>query len=173
MQTIDELIEGFTTIPFLFIGSGLSRRYYNLPNWTDLLKDMVFKFKSDEFAFISYVQEAKKYDNPYGRNPKIASLIENDFNELWFRDKKIRRLDDFYLEKVKNGCSPFKAEIAYYLKQKSILNSKYKDEVTLLSNVAKKSIAGIITTNYDLFLEKYWVCTFSYGVGCTQLIPKY
>lgn len=89
MQTIDELIEGFTTIPFLFIGSGLSRRYYNLPNWTDLLKDMVFKFKSDEFAFISYVQEAKKYDNPYGRNPKIASLIENDFNELWFRDKKM------------------------------------------------------------------------------------
>ncbi|MDD6348848.1 SIR2 family protein [Intestinibaculum porci] len=169
MQTIDELIEGFTTIPFLFIGSGLSRRYYNLPNWTDLLKDMVFKFKSDEFAFISYVQEAKKYDNPYGRNPKIASLIENDFNELWFRDKKIRRLDDFYLEKVKNGCSPFKAEIAYYLKQKSILNSKYKDEVTLLSNVAKKSIAGIITTNYDLFLEKY-LSEFKVYVGQEALL---
>lgn len=60
-----------------------------------------------------------------------------------------------YTEKVENGCSPFKAELSYYLKQKSVLCPELKDEVTLLNNIAKKSIAGIITTNYDLFFETY------------------
>ena len=88
-------------------------------------------------------------DNPYGINPKIASLIEEDFNKEWFHNPKIRNLDETYIEKVENGCSPFKAELSYYLKQKSVLSSDLKDEVTLLNNIAKKSIAEIITTNYE------------------------
>lgn len=64
-------------------------------------------------------------------------------------------MDDNYLDKVMKGCSPFKAEMSFQLKQRSILNSRYKEEVTLLNNIAKKSIAGIITTNHDLFFETY------------------
>lgn len=153
--TIDELIEQLDTIPFLFIGSGLSRRYYNLPNWTNLLQEMVDKFNQDSFAFRSYEDKASFTDNPYGINPKIASLIEEDFNKEWFSNSNIRTLDEAYMQKVSDGCSPFKAEMSYHLKQKSTLQSKFKDEVTLLNNIAKKSIAGIITTNYDLFFETY------------------
>jgi hypothetical protein len=155
VRTIDELIENLDTIPFLFIGSGLSRRYYNLPDWTGLLKEMVAKFNKDAFAYRSYEDRASFDENPYGLNPKIASLIEEDFNKEWFQNPKIRGIDDTYIQKVKNGCSPFKAEVGYYLKQKSVLCQELKKEVTLLNNIAKKSIAGIITTNYDLFFEKY------------------
>lgn len=155
MKTLEGLIEDFNTVPFLFIGSGLSIRYFNLPNWTNLLKDMTAKISNNEFAYQKYKQTAKEYENPYGLNPKIATLIEKDFNKLWFENEKIRTIDEYYINKVKEGCSPFKAEMAYYFKQKSILNNKYKDEVRLFSNIVKKSVAGIITTNYDLFLDKY------------------
>ena len=148
-KTIEQLIESLDTIPFLFVGSGLSRRYYNLPDWTGLLKVMVDKLNQDSFAYRSYEDRATFEDHPYGINPKIASLIEEEFNKEWFRNPKIRSLDEAYTEKVENGCSPFKAELSYYLKQKSVLCPDLKDEVTLLNNIAKKSIAGIITTNYD------------------------
>ncbi|MCR0152036.1 SIR2 family protein [Holdemanella porci] len=154
-KTIEQLIENLDTIPFLFVGSGLSRRYYNLPDWIGLLKVMVDKLNKDSFAFRSYEDRASFESNPYGINPKIASLIEEDFNKEWFQNPAIRNLDEIYLEKVEKGCSPFKAEMSYYLKQKSVLHSNLKDEVTLLNNIAKKSIAGIITTNYDLFFETY------------------
>ena len=154
-KTIEQLIESLDTIPFLFVGSGLSRRYYNLPDWIGLLKVMADKLKQDSFAFRSYEDRASFENSPYGINPKIASLIEEDFNKEWFRNPEIRSLDGAYTEKVENGCSPFKAELSYYLKQKSVLCPELKDEVTLLNNIAKKSIAGIITTNYDLFFETY------------------
>ena len=116
---------------------------------------MAAKLNKDSFAFRSYEDRASFENSPYGINPKIASLIEEDFNKEWFRNPEIRSLDGAYTEKVENGCSPFKAELSYYLKQKSVLCPELKDEVTLLNNIAKKSIAGIITTNYDLFFETY------------------
>ena len=115
-KTIEQLIQNLDTIPFLFVGSGLSRRYYNLLDWTGLLKVMVDKLNQDSFAFRSYENRASFEINPYGINPKIASLIEEDFNKEWFRNPAIRNLDETYLEKVEKGCSPFKAEMSYYLK---------------------------------------------------------
>ena len=38
MMTIGEIIGKFNTTPFLFVGSGLTRRYLNLPDWKGLLK---------------------------------------------------------------------------------------------------------------------------------------
>lgn len=137
-KTLEQLIESLDTIPFLFVGSGLSRRYYNLPDWTELLKVMVAKLNKDSFAYRSYENRASFEDNQYGINPKIASLIEEDFNKEWFHNSEIRNLDETYMEKVEKGCSPFKAELSYYLKQKSVLCPDLKDEVTLLNNIAKK-----------------------------------
>lgn len=116
---------------------------------------MVDKFNQDSLAFRSYEDRASFETNPYGINPKIASLIEEDFNKEWFKNPSIRNLDKSYIEKVEEGCSPFKAEVSNYLKQKSVLCPNLKGEVTLLNNIAKKSVAGIITTNYDLFFETY------------------
>ena len=152
---LNDMISSFETIPFLFIGSGFSKRYFGLPDWTSLLKHMVEQFNDDSFAYRADEDKATFREHPYGLNPLIASFIEEDFNREWFKNEHIRRVDKEYTQKVLDGCSPFKAEMSYYLRENSKLKEEYKSEVSLLCKVAKKSIAGIITTNYDMFFETY------------------
>ena len=67
---------------------------------------MADKLKQDSFAFRSYENRASFENSPYGINPKIASLIEEDFNKEWFRNPEIRSLDGAYTELL------FKAKIS-------------------------------------------------------------
>ena len=168
-KTIKDLINSLSTIPFLFVGSGFTRRYFNLPDWEGLLKYMVSCIDSDKLAYRSYQDKVNFKDNPYGINPSLASILEKDFNMWWFDDEKIRTLDEYGLKKVEQGCSPFKAEIAQFIKHNSTLNSKYREEVTLLKNISKKSIAGFITTNYDTFFEKY-LSEYKIFIGQEELL---
>lgn len=150
---IEQIIKNFNTIPVLFIGSGLSRRYYNLPNWEELLKYFSKKIKDDDFIYSSYVNKAKFSEYKTGLLPKVAELIQIDFDKKWFENKEIRNLDDEFLIKIKDGVSPFKAEIASYIKNNFIIQDKYLSEIKLLKEISKKNISGVITTNYDMFLE--------------------
>lgn len=168
--TIEQLVDNFNTIPFLFAGSGITRRYYNLPDWKGLLNIMAGKISADPFIFRYYEDKATHMDNNlYVINPKIATLLEKDFNSAWFNDKKMQSMNKNITKLVLNGCSPFKAEICSILKDASNMIPEYREEVTLLNNVAKKSIAGIITTNYDLFFEKY-ISEYKVYVGQQQLL---
>jgi hypothetical protein len=79
-------------------------------------------------------------------------------------------VDENVLNDIKSGnISPFKAEIAQYIKSHSILNEEYKDEIKLLSSLSQKSISGVITTNYDTFLEENFFGYVKY-VGQKQLV---
>lgn len=49
------------------------------------------------------------------------------------------------------------------------INSQYEDEIAMLSDISTKSIAGVITTNYDSFLEEHFD-GFTKYVGQNQLI---
>lgn len=167
--TIEELISQMDTIPFLFIGSGFSRRYYGLPDWNGLLKHMIKQICSDEFAFQSYVSKAKLKDKKYGLYPAIATVLEADFNKKWFEDPSIRCVDEYYMQKIKDGCSPFKAETAQFIKSNSVLKEIFRDEVKLFGHISKKSVAGIITTNYDMFFEKY-LSGYKVFIGQNELL---
>lgn len=168
-MTLGDLVEKFSTTPFLFLGSGITRRYYNLPDWKGLLEHFAYEVKKDDFAYSFYENKASKMDNPLGDFPKIAELIEVDYDEMWFGDADIRTVDEMTLSKIKNGLSPFKAEVAEYIKRNCVINEKYIDEIKTLAKLSDRSIAGVITTNYDNFIEDHFEGYVKY-VGQKQLI---
>ena len=99
----------------------------------------------------------------------MAELIQFDFDRKWFEDASIRMIRENDLEQVHNGLSPFKAELAAYIKKEAIISKEYQYEIDKLSMISEKSIAGVITTNYDSFLEEHFI-GFTKYVGQSQLI---
>lgn len=168
-MTIEDIIDKFNTTPFLFIGSGMSRRYLSLPDWRGLLKHFARSISDDEFAYDSYENKAKAIDCRSGIMPKVAELIQRDFDQKWFSDNSIRTIGREQAVKIHGGLSPFKAELAEYIKRQTIVNTDYQDEIDKLSELSEKNIAGVITTNYDSFLENH-LRGFTKYVGQSQLI---
>lgn len=146
-NTLKSIVQQFPATPFLFVGSGMSKRYMGLPSWEDLLRHFAERLSGDSFAYAAYKSRA-------GDDlPKVASLIQKDFDARWFDYPSFRTCDEEHANHINNGASPFKAEIAYYLSSISQLNSDLSDEIESFSMLMDKNITGIITTNYDLFLE--------------------
>ena len=162
MDEIKDIFSHFKSLPYLFIGSGISRRYLGLPDWEGLLRHFIKLYLDQDLAFEYYVNNAKRELNNLGESddslilPMVASLVEDDFNDAWFKDDKFasNRIDS--KDKITMGISPFKLEIANYIKSasnESNLISEYEHEIELFKEIANKSINGIITTNYDLLLQ--------------------
>lgn len=155
MEILSDRFKNLNIVPFFFVGSGLTRRYYSLPNWKELLTHFASRLSSDPYAINAYFDRVRRSSqtdsNPY---PKVAGYIENDFNEKWFNDPSFRQINEEEYRHIESNCSPFKVEISHYISEKSFINPMYKKEVSLFRRLSEKHLAGIITTNYDEFLEK-------------------
>lgn len=152
-MTLQEVVSRFNTTPFLFAGSGITRRYYDLPDWRGLLQEFSRRINSDRFAFRAYESKAAELGYSHGLLPKIATLIQQDFDAQWYASPEIRTLSEQELALVEAGASPFKVEVASFLKKHSIIIPEFRDEIGKLKNISKKNLAGVITTNYDAFFE--------------------
>ena len=168
-MTLQDIISKFNTTPFLFAGSGITRRYYGLPDWEELLQHFVQKISADRFAYSAYYNKACATASPTGVLPKVASLLQADFDRLWFAHSELRTLDESGMLQVENGTSPFKAEVAAYIKSKSTPLPQYANELLRLKNISKKNISGVITTNYDQFFETQFDNYKTY-IGQDQLV---
>ncbi len=147
MTVEHDLIEIFTQKsagPFLFLGSGFSRRYLNLEDWRGLLS----KFCITEKPFEYYLATA---DGDY---PHAARLISEEFNEKWWSHDDYKDSREKNKARIKDKTSALRIEISNYLSkldQNIAKNSDYKAEVDILSTL---NVDGIITTNWDPFLEQ-------------------
>ena len=140
-----EFIGHYNTAPFLFVGSGFSRRYLGLEDWEGLLK---------RFATLNNVDYQYYFSSSGGKLPRIASLIAEDLHERWWKLPEYEKSRNRYKEYDTNKYSALKIEISHYLKGK--MDIKIQDKILLeeLDLCKKIVIDGIITTNYDNLLEK-------------------
>lgn len=167
-MTILDIVKRFNTTPFLFVGSGLTRRYYGLPNWIGLLSHFAKKLRADDFAFQYYESLASSAPEDE-KLPYIATLIEQDFNKAWFSDSSIRSGDEKTNSAIMNHVSPFKAEVAYYIQSISYPKEEYQHECSLLKKLSNRNLSGVITTNYDCFFENLFE-GYKVFVGQNELV---
>ena len=144
-------------LPVLFIGSGISKRYlYKYPNWNELLEMAFRKYNKDIFQLQKHIDLlSRSCSSPFEVNIKLASIIENEFNEAFF-DRKFR-LPIGYAKNpawVRKGISPFKMYLSYYFKKVNVCHTKNLDDELSKFRQLKSKVSAILTTNYDMFLEQ-------------------
>ncbi|ALO36800.1 hypothetical protein UZ73_00150 [Alcaligenes faecalis] len=143
-QQLAEVFRSATAGPFLFLGSGFSRRYLGLEDWKGLLS----RFCVSDIPFEYYLSRAN------GSYPAAAALIAQDFNDYWWTASEYKSSVARYKSKVFDATSALRIEISAYLNtldQTKAKNSEYAREVELLSGL---NVDGVITTNWDLFIEQ-------------------
>lgn len=142
---INTHLQKFPTNPYLFIGSGLSRRYLNLPTWLELLNNFSTNLLlSKQFEYYQSVSN--------GNLPKLATILAAEFHENWWMLDKFENSRNKNKNEAKKGTQlPFKIEISEYVSKQSKINKEHKEEIELLK---KAIIDGIITTNWDIFLNE-------------------
>lgn len=162
MSIKEKLVAHFQSAPstpFLFIGSGFSRRYLGLEDWEALLR----KFCTNIKAFEYYLTTGN------GDLPSAASLMAIDFHEMWWSSPDYEASREKNKAKVRDKTSALRIEITNYLNSLSLADlmaSEYKEEIELLS---KLNVDGIITTNWDLLLEKLFP-DYKVFIGQSELL---
>ncbi|WP_088328521.1 SIR2 family protein [Lacimicrobium sp. SS2-24] len=139
-----EIFQSSMAGPFLFLGSGFSRRYLGLEDWRGLLEKYCVAGKPFEY----YLATAN------GNLPAVATLLAKDFNKYWWEAEEYKKNVDRFKSKVIDETSALRIEICNYLStldQSKALSSDYKQEVALLSGL---NVDGVITTNWDMFIEQ-------------------
>lgn len=134
----------YTTAPFLFIGSGFSKRYLNTEDWEGLIRKFC-ELVPRGFAYYRSTANSK-WD-------VAAQMLAEDFHEIWWNDDKFAESREEFEELATNRYSPLKIEISKYLS-----NIKYEHGVNLqndeeLSALKEVIIDGVITTNWDTLIE--------------------
>lgn len=146
MTLKDELqthLSEFITAPFLFVGSGMSRRYIGSETWEGLLSRFADQMGKP------YARYASAANGDYAA---IATALGADFFNHWWDDPRYE-LSRIIHPRPARQSSPLKIEIASHvedLMRNLPTSGPMADEIELLK---KAVLQGIITTNYDPVLE--------------------
>lgn len=131
--------------PYLFVGSGLSRRYASLPDWEGLLRHFA-DFTDKPYEYYKGLAS--------GDLPAAASLLASDFYPIWWNDDRFRISRDRHSSEVQDSSSALKIEVADLVEsatQNFAPPKEYSEEFDLLCSA---NVEGIITTNYDRVLAE-------------------
>lgn len=130
--------------PFLFLGSGVSRRYLGLEKWDELLRHFCADIKEFEYYLSSSNSDLTE----------TASLMAEDYREFWWSSPSKEEERNKLKHKAISKSSPLKISISEYVK--NISSSRFSEENEFYEEILelkKANIDGIITTNWDLFTE--------------------
>ena len=144
-KELTEHLSEINTAPFLFIGSGFSRRYLNLEDWENLLRRFS-ELLPQEFDFYSSTSR-KDW-------AKTAGMMADDFHPIWWKEEKYKDSRNEFKGRINSNHSPLKIEISKYVREKQYtfgINFQNDNEINELKKVV---IDGIITTNWDMLLEQ-------------------
>lgn len=86
----------------------------------------------------------------------LCNLISQRLNNIWYTEDKFKNSRVKYEKLItNNNVPPLKIEIANIINQYKVNNilPDVKQEFQQLQSISDKSIAGIITTNYDDLIE--------------------
>lgn len=137
-------LSGFRSAPFLFVGSGLSRRYLELSDWPGLLRQMA-KLTGQTYDY--YLASAD------GHLPAVASLIAADLHESWWHDDAFAQSRQQFDGLLHTSESALKAEVCRCIAagmERIPQKGPLAAELALLRNAV---IDGVITTNFDPLQE--------------------
>jgi hypothetical protein len=156
---LSEHFQSASSAPFLFIGSGFSRRYLGLEDWYGLLQ----RFGSNLPNPFGYY-----FTTADGNLPTVAKLMALDFHDFWWKSEAYEGSRKKHSSAGKDKTSALRIEICEYLKSISNAapNPEYAAEIEMLS---KLNVDGIITTNWDLLLEGLFP-DFKVFVGQSELL---
>lgn len=133
--------------PILFVGSGMSKRYFAGPNWEELLRSLAKQCPliNKEFAY---------YKQSYNNLAKIGEVFADCFREWAWGDGRNKFPEDLFTEEkppeiyIKYKTALLLDEITPSTMEH--LETELASEISLLQKIHPHSI---ITTNYDRLLE--------------------
>lgn len=146
-SSVRDLLMEFECQPILFVGSGLSLRYFGAPNWRGLLKVM---FDTIPLGGATFEYFQQKFDDDMIQVGEALSKLV--FEWAWTSGKATFPEQFFQVGASKDIFLKYK--IAEYLKSitpptaAAVIN--FQDELASLAEIKPHAI---ITTNYDYFLE--------------------
>ncbi|BCT67098.1 SIR2 family protein [Nitrosospira sp. NRS527] len=162
MDLKQKLISHFRTAPsspFLFVGSGFSQRYLGLQDWEGLLRRFSEGLRPFEYYFSTADEDLSL----------VASLMADDFHNLWWTSPAYEVSREKHKAKAKDRTSALRIEICAYLNSISLTDLmalKHKEEIEILSRL---NVDGVITTNWDLLLEKLFP-DYKIFIGQSELL---
>lgn len=151
-MTFLENIKHKNQFPIVFIGSGITKRYFeNAPDWETLLLNIWEEVDSkDNFYKENYKLDKKYANDDFKRNVELAKELSNKYNDAFYEQKvKLENLSlkDAYEKRI----NPFKQRVANVFSS-LIPKNDFEEEKEAFSKMLVKA-RMVITTNYDLFIE--------------------
>lgn len=145
---IKDTMEAMECRPIYFIGTGVSKRYFDAPNWRELLQCIALKIGLDASMFNYIVQKHSS------NNVSIGSELEGLVFEWAWKGGK-NSFPSEYFEKEYEKSIFIKHLAAIVLKEKfklpdTVDGYNHKEEVSRMSSSHPHAI---VTTNYDEMLE--------------------
>lgn len=146
-----ENIKNNNQYPIIFIGSGITQRYFeNSPRWEELILKLWNKvYKEEDYYSRFYDLQAEGKDD-FQIFLTIAQELEIVINRAFFS----RKIEIDNLERKEahsKGLSPFRHEVANIFSN-LVIREGMHDEVEAFTDMLIKA-RFIITTNYDAFIE--------------------